>query len=314
MNRSSLCIKMLQILNAHDFVTTKELAERLETNPRNIIEFKKELEVAGYVIESVKGRYGGYRLVDKAELPMIRLSESEKQAMNDAYSYLSNHSDFLNMSEYTRAYEKIKSSITFSNNTSDIFFHENTQKVEDEVKEMIQICEKGKKENLAVLFEYRSLRSDEYQNVEFCPYEIMNIQGDYYCIGYSKSKHDFRIYKFSNARMRNMKCINKKFTKDIDFNVNAYIGKSGLMKDEVIEAEFIITGKNAILYSERPIGVNPVTYFDEKNQLHVKTLFEGKLSAIKFLCSLGSSCILISPVELKDEMKEEISKMVENYL
>ena len=45
MNRSSLCIKMLQILNAHDFVTTKELAERLETNPRNIIEFKKELEV-----------------------------------------------------------------------------------------------------------------------------------------------------------------------------------------------------------------------------------------------------------------------------
>ena len=105
MNRSSLCIKMLQILNAHDFVTTKELAERLETNPRNIIEFKKELEVAGYVIESVKGRYGGYRLVDKAELPTIRLSEGEKQAMNDAYSYLRNHSDFLNISEYTRAYE-----------------------------------------------------------------------------------------------------------------------------------------------------------------------------------------------------------------
>ena len=55
-------------------------------------------------------------------------------------------------------------------------------------------------------------------------------------------------------------------------------------------------------------------YFDEKNQLHVKTLFEGKLSAIKFLCSLGSSCILISPTELKNEMKEEINKMVENYL
>lgn len=313
MNRSSLCIKMLQILNAHDFVTTKELAERLETNPRNIIEFKKELEVAGYVIESVKGRYGGYRLVDKAELPKIRLSESEKQAMNDAYSYLRNHSDFLNISEYTRAYEKIKSSLTFNSNQSDIFFHENNQKVNDGIKEMIQLCEKGKKDNLAITFEYKSLNSMDYQNIEFCPYEIMNIQGDYYCIGYSKTKHDFRIYKFSNARMRNMKILNKKFTKDIDFNVNAYIGKSGLMKDEIIEAEFIITGKNAILYSERPMGVNPQTYFDEKNQLHVKTLFEGKLSAMKFLCSLGSSCTLISPIELKNEMKEEILKMVENY-
>lgn len=314
MNRSSLCIKMLQILNAHDFVTTKELAERLETNPRNIVEYKKELEVAGYLIESVKGRYGGYRLIDKAELPAIRLSDNEKQAMNDAYSYLKNHHDFLSIVEYTRAYEKIKSSLSFSNNQSDIIFQSQQVKIEENILKMIQICEKGKKENLAVSFDYRSLRSNQYQTIEFCPYEIMNIKGDYYCIGYSKTKHDFRIYKFSSARMKNVQLLNKKFTKDLDFNVNTYIGKSGLMKDEVIETEFVITGKNAILYSERQIGVNPVTYFDDQNQLHVKTLFEGKLSAIQFLCSLGSSCKLISPQELKDEIREEISKMIENYL
>ena len=143
MNRSSLCIKMLQILNAHDFVTTKELAERLETNPRNIIEFKKELEVAGYEIESVKGRYGGYRLLDKASLPKIRLSEEEKQAMNSAYSYLKNHGDFLMMNDYTRAYEKIKSSLTFNSDQSDIYFHALDSKVDNECLEMIKLCEKA---------------------------------------------------------------------------------------------------------------------------------------------------------------------------
>lgn len=314
MNRSSLCIKMLQILSAHEFMTTKDLAERLETNPRNVIEYKKELETAGYLIESVKGRYGGYRLKDKAALPSIRLSEDEKQAMNDAYSYLKNHNDFISMNTYTRAYEKIKSSLTFSNHQSDILFHANQNRVDDCIVEMIQICEKAKKENIAIMFEYRSLHAQQYQSVEFFPYEIMNIHGDYYCIGYSKNKHDFRIYKFSSARMKNMKSLNKKFTKDLDFNIHAYIGKSGLMKDEIIEAEFIITGKNAILYSERQIGVNPKTYFDEQNQLHVKTLFEGKMSAMQFLCSLGSSCIILSPMELKEEMIAEIRKMTENYL
>ena len=44
MNRSAWCIKMLKILNAHNVVTKKELAERLETNPRDSAEFKKEVE------------------------------------------------------------------------------------------------------------------------------------------------------------------------------------------------------------------------------------------------------------------------------
>ena len=43
-------------------MNTFELAKELETNPRNIREFKKELVTAGYNIQEVKGRYGGYYL------------------------------------------------------------------------------------------------------------------------------------------------------------------------------------------------------------------------------------------------------------
>ena len=314
MNRSSLCIKMLQILNAHDFVTTKELSERLETNPRNIIEFKKELETAGYMIEGVKGRGGGYRLLDKAQLPLLRLNEMEKQAMNEAYFYLKNHGDFLMMKDYTRAYEKIKSSLTFSTDQSDVYFHELNQNVNDEILHMIRLCEEGKKKCQSITFDYRSLHSNDFHEVEICPYEILNIQGNYYVLGYTMLKHDFRFYKFSNIRMKNMKLISKKFTRDLDFDLNMYLGKSGLMKDECVEVEFMITGEKAILFSERRLGVNDQMYFDEENQLHVKTIFEGKMKALQFLCSLGSSCQLIAPASLKEEMREEIRKMSENYL
>ena len=57
MNRTSLCLQMLMLLKARGKMNTKELASALETNPRNIREFKKDLITAGYNIQEQKGRY-----------------------------------------------------------------------------------------------------------------------------------------------------------------------------------------------------------------------------------------------------------------
>ena len=52
MNRTSLCIRMLLILKANatkqNPINSKELAQALEVNPRNIREYKRELITAGY--------------------------------------------------------------------------------------------------------------------------------------------------------------------------------------------------------------------------------------------------------------------------
>ena len=59
MSKTLMCIKMLELLNTGRVFKATELANLLETNVRNIIEYKKELEEAGYYISSVLGRYGG---------------------------------------------------------------------------------------------------------------------------------------------------------------------------------------------------------------------------------------------------------------
>ena len=56
MGKAGMCIAMLQILNTGKVYKVSELAELLETNPRNIIEYKKELEEFGYYIENIPGR------------------------------------------------------------------------------------------------------------------------------------------------------------------------------------------------------------------------------------------------------------------
>ena len=68
MNRCALCLQMLRLLKARGMMSRQELADELQTNIRNLSEFRKELETAGYVIESTTGRYGGYRLVEEEAL------------------------------------------------------------------------------------------------------------------------------------------------------------------------------------------------------------------------------------------------------
>lgn len=81
MNRTNLCIRMLQLLKARGKLNTTQLATELEVNPRNIREFKKELVLAGYNVEEVKGRYGGYILNDEYDLPVTIFTDEQKLSL-----------------------------------------------------------------------------------------------------------------------------------------------------------------------------------------------------------------------------------------
>ena len=94
MNRTNLCIRMLQLLKARGKMNTTQLASELEVNPRNIREFKKELVLAGYNVEEVKGRYGGYILNDQYDLPVTIFSDEQKDALVQSYKFMRTQKDF----------------------------------------------------------------------------------------------------------------------------------------------------------------------------------------------------------------------------
>ncbi len=78
MGKTALCIRMLELLNIGRIFKVTELASLLETNPRNIIEYKRELEETGYYISSIPGRYGGYKLDSNTLIPVLHLNNEEK--------------------------------------------------------------------------------------------------------------------------------------------------------------------------------------------------------------------------------------------
>ena len=120
MGKTAACIKIIQILSCRDIVSTMELSEILETNPRNIKEYIKELELLGYTISSYKGKYGGYKLDKRELLPSVKLNDNERSALVLGTDFLHNCPDFLKYSEYESAMGKVMASFDSKNELTPI--------------------------------------------------------------------------------------------------------------------------------------------------------------------------------------------------
>lgn len=313
MSKTTACIKMLQRLRARGFCTREELANELHCNIRNVIEYKKELEKAGYEIESVTGIYGGYQFKSGTLLPVFELLPEEAKALQEGRSYLESHQEFLSYPDFEKAMDKIQANIPNKKEETGIFMGQGSIVISEKMQRMIHACEFARKEHLVMEITYRSMSAKYFTKVKIHPYEILNYQGAYYCLAYSLKAKGYRNFKFSEERMKEVHTTRATFLRDPDFHVLDHIGKSGLVKDDVYALDLILHKETALLISEKQVGIDPHKEWISSDSLHFTTIMEGKLDTIKFLLSLGNQCEVVAPVELKDEIYKILQDMTRLY-
>lgn len=313
MSRSSLCIEMLILLKARGFMTRDELAEELQCNKRNISEYKKELEEAGYTILSTTGKYGGYTLKSGTLLPVTSFTQEELRALQEGRHYLMSRSDFLMQKEYSSAMDKLQSNLQHPCEDGGVYMANEYVNISRRMQQAIRECEEARKEHLCMELRYRSIQAKEYSSIRIHPYEILNYKGSYYCLGYSLKAKAYRIYKFSDERMSDLKILDQHFQRDQDFRLKDHIGKSGLVKDETFEIELYIYHETARMIAEKQIGIDPKKKWIDEDTLYLRTIMEGKQDTIAFLLSLRDHCQLLAPKELQQEMLKIIEDMKRAY-
>lgn len=74
-------LAMLEILESRGRVSGRELAERLEVDPRTVRRYAVKLEELGIPVEAERGPYGGYRLRPGYKLPPLMLTDAEATAV-----------------------------------------------------------------------------------------------------------------------------------------------------------------------------------------------------------------------------------------
>lgn len=293
-------------------MSREELGIELNCSKRTIITYKEMLEQIGYVIKSTTGKYGGYTLMGSALLPVVGFRSEEVRALQEARHYMKSHQDFRMLGEFEQAMDKLQATISYHEEDSGVYMEEHTT-LSKRMLGMIQCCEQAKLDYKVIEIKYRSLRSEVVESVTIHPYEIIHYKGAYYCFAYSLKAKDYRMYKFSEERMKDLMVLSMSFQREREFRLKDHIGKSGLVKDECIEIELYVYDESARWIVEQSIGIDDQKKWIDEHTLYIKTIMEGKHNCIALLLSLKDQCSLLAPQYINDEMKVLLEDMKSAY-
>ena len=328
-SKTTLCIEMLQILNSGKVYKISELANLLETNPRNIIEYKKELEDATYVIINKPGKYGGYKLAETCTIPSLKLTEDEKRILQVATDFIKSHGDFLDAQLYQKAMSKVFSSITRLPIMEEIpvipgvtftMSNEDINKRFNVIRECID-----KKQKLSI--DYLSI-DNEVRTRVIHPYKLFIFHNAWFVIGYCELRKTYRYFKLT--RIENFSIIPKKFSVSILYNEHDYFDEKGFkvgrdwskdwddetaenVTDDWVHIKLEFSGPPAMYVKEYKFGENQVVTPIDKNTTILECDMHYRYSTIKFVLGFGVDCKVLEPQWLKEEVASIAKQMSKLY-
>ena len=312
MNRTGLCIQMLNLLKARGKMNTSELAEALETNPRNIREFKKELIVAGYDIEFLRGKYGGYWLKDQI-VPVRKLKQEEISALKEGRLLLNTHPEFEGIKEYNQAMDLLISDVRNNETIESLYMPQAYAPMAEDEKKWIEITRQAMAEHKMLWIVYQSKTENEPVEFEIDPYYILHYEQAYYVVAYSHRRNDFRTYRFSNQRMKDCRLSEHRFVRDESFDLNKWNKKTNVFAQDWIEYDVRIVKDKERIFKESFGGMDPQFVKEDEKWVYYHFCNDSKYILFRQLFSFGNGIELLAPQKLVDEYVQTLRSILDEY-
>ena len=304
MGKASMCIQMLQILNTGRVYKISELAEMLETNPRNIVEYKKELEECGYYIDTIPGRYGGYRLDRSALLPAFKFTSDDVSVIDEASNYLLTRNDFMQKEKFHKVITKIYSSISKENFTNELTVINRFPLVmpEEELNKRYEMIKNSIINKKVLKLKYISQKNVEKEHL-YQPYDLFMYNNAWFVIGWCETWNDVIYFKLN--RITEINQTTQSFRVYKYYNKRDYIDEFGFKNNgEWYHVEFEAYDSYASLVKERIYGKNQeVIPINDKTTL-VKVDMQNKENIIVFVLGFNKHIKVIEPQWLIEELKD----------
>ncbi len=310
MSKTSLCIRMLEILCSRDIVSVAELADLLETNPRNIPEYKKELEAAGYFIESIPGRYGGYFLDKGALFPVVNLTEEEKEGLAAGADYLRARNDFMQKPQYLSAMAKVSAALLNNHFFGDVtlFNRFPLAMPERELRQRYaeaQRCIRGK---YVLEMEYLS-RKNTITHRFVHPYKIFMYNNAWFLLGRDESSDEVKYFKLN--RIRSCRRTMRSFRVPLSYNERDYLDEYGMKRNgEWYFIKLRLTGRYAMLAKERIYGKEQTAEEIDAGTTVLSCKMQNKEEILCFVLGLGEYCEVLEPDWLRREVKAACERIL----
>ena len=313
MGKVNNALRMLAILRSRRKVTRKELAEELEVGIREITRYKEALEYAGVTITEVKGRYGGYILENKDYLLNLQLSNLEELSLIKAKEYLKDQGlHFYN--DLSSAVEKIKAVKPKVNEDIHEEIYSKGIKIranhEEESNKWLTIND-GIINSKKIRITYTNSNGEASDRV-IHPYRLYTYYGSNYFVGFCEDKQELRQFKL--VRTKSIELLNEKFDKQ-NFDLKEYLGQTiGIFKDKSYNIKLKIDYPYAQGFKEYHwVDNEEVEDHIEEGFIIYRATVEGKTQVIPWIMGMGTSCEVLEPLDLKEDIIAAFEEVLNKY-
>ena len=312
-NKTAATIKLIQVLSARgEFISTSELADMIETNPRNVKEYIKEIEVCGYKVDSLAGVYGGYRMNKASLLPAINLNNEEIKIIRETISYLASKSDYFAGNEIDGIFGKVLASLDDSKPITPLTMVDKfpLSISKEELQRRFNILNDGAESQYKVEIEYLSV-AGKTKNHIIHPYKLFVYNGNWFVIAYNETVNDIGYFKLN--RINNLFLTRNHFTVLKTYVEEDYLDGYGMVKNgEYYHVELELTNLNTVM-KERIYGKNQnIIELDDKH-IRFSADMQNQEMILSFVLSFGNKCKVIEPAWLKDKVKEVLKEELALY-
>lgn len=291
--------EIVYILLDKKLVTSKELAKRFEVSTRTIYRDIDTLSSAGIPVYMSKGKGGGISLLSDFILNKTILTEEEKNNILSSLKAVNS----VNLSETDNALEKLSS----------LFGETNTDWIEvdfaawynaDEEKNLFCNLKSAILHKNTVSFSYSSGKG-ENTNRHVCPLKLCFKGQSWYLYGYCKKRCDNRFFKLT--RIKELSILDETFQKKAPSQI---FSEKKILNDELIVLKLKLSKKMAYrVYDEF------ITYIELEDGSFIAEIMYPKGEWIfNYIASFGEDCEVLSPEEIRHEIKIKLQKILNNYL
>ncbi len=304
--RADRLLSIVLILSKKELVTGKELAEHFDVSVRTIYRDIEKISQSGIPVAAIGGKSGGFYIMENYKLDELYFNKGELHTLMTVINSL--NAAFGSNQQFNDILLKLQNAYETEKDKSDkLKINMSHFSMEGELRRFLPMIDQGIEENKLLIFQYinRNLEFSE-RTVEPVKMEFSN--GQWYLIGYCRSREDYRRFKL--VRIKNLR-IGESFSK-------REISPERL--EEIFRKSYEDKNVKVKLKFSNRIGAQLTEYFSamnikdsEEGDFVVEEPFPYDEGLFKFILSFGSDCEVVEPEILKSDIKKYLNKILEKY-
>lgn len=296
-----LLIKILFYVLSAGRVTTKELADKYEISPRTVLRYMDTLSLAGIPVMSIRGRNGGFKLMDTYVLPVSFMTKEEFDVSLSALESICNQLGSQTLESAIRKLKSVnkKSEGTLNFKSGNLVIDEGEWGKVGSANEKLKLVENAIENKKVLSLDYHDRNGEKTVRL-IEPYLVLFKQGVWYVYAYCRLRKDFRLFKVS--RIAEASVTGETFDKK-DFDATNLDFSLWFDNKDSEEVEFTVD-KSARSDVEEWLGISSVSE-DGKGVIYAKAKLPIEDSLVSKILSFCGEIKVEKPQSLKEKVKEK---------